>query len=302
MDRQIESILVPTDGSDGARVGSRRAVDLAARVDADFHVLSVVETRETSGVTVDQGDDAGADRDEQLHAAAREAVDREADLARAHLSGDVSTAVEDGVPHEAITEYARRHDVDLIVMGTHGRSGVERLLLGSVGEKTLRTATVPVVLVPPAADLVEIGEGSYDRILVPTDGSEEAADAVEWGISLATALDGTIHGLYAVDTSYFTGVADTGAIYDALERTGRDALETVRSRARAADVDVVGNLATGPAARAILDYAAEHEVDAIAMGTHGRSGVERYLIGSVTETVVRRADVPVCCVPPADGD
>jgi nucleotide-binding universal stress UspA family protein len=91
-----------------------------------------------------------------------------------------------------------------------------------------------------------------------------------------------------------------GEIYDALEEAGRDALETVRSRARSADRTVTGHIASGPAARAILSYSEKHDIDMIVMGTHGRTGVERYLIGSVTETVVRNADVPVCCVPMDD--
>lgn len=91
-------------------------------------------------------------------------------------------------------------------------------------------------------------------------------------------------------------------MHAALEKAGRAALERVREQARAKDVGVEGSLATGPAAGIVLDYAAEHDIDLMAMGTHGRSGVSRYLIGSATETVVRRAPVPVCSVPMGEGE
>lgn len=143
----------------------------------------------------------------------------------------------------------------------------------------------------------DIGDGLYESVLLPTDGSEEAELAIEWGITLAEVFDATVHTVYSFDTSRFGGAEGMGEIHDALEQTGREALETVRKRARAADISVAGTIASGPAARTILSYSEEHDVDLIVTGTHGRSGLQRYLIGSVTEAVVRNADVPVCCVP-----
>lgn len=294
MSRTIDSVLVPTDGSEGARIGARRGIDLAATAGADLHVVSVVDTHE-----IESGEASGDQTEQErlLETEAQQAIDSISGLARTHLSGRVTTAIERGTPFRTINEYVDTHDIDLIVMGTHGRTGLERAILGSVAEKTLRTAAVPIVTVTPNADLGEIGDGRYEDILLPTDGSEGAELAIEWGTTLAQVYDATVHTVYSVDTSRFGGAEEIGAIYDALEQTGRDALETVRKRARAADISVTGNIANGPAARTILSHAEEDDVDLIVMGTHGRSGVRRYLIGSVTETVVRHADVPVCCVP-----
>lgn len=205
-----------------------------------------------------------------------------------------------GVPYRAITDYADAHGIDLVVMGTHGRTGIEQFLLGSVAEKTLRTATVPVLTVPPDAGTVGIDDVEYGTVLLPTDGSEGAEIAVGWGVTLADLFDATLHTVYSVDTSRFPSDDGMDGIHDALERVGRYALETVRESARAAGVSVVGNLGNGPAARMILSYADEYDVDLIVMGTHGRAGIDRYLIGSVTEEVVRNADVPVWCVPLTD--
>lgn len=295
MVQSIDSILVPTDGSDGAMAAARRAIDLADRAGAALHVVSVVEVPAGESGQPDETD--RADRGELLDADADRAIESVAITAQEHLSESVVTAVESGTPFRRITEYADEHDVDMIVMGTHGRTGLERFLLGSVAEKTLRTSPVPVCTVSPAAGEIEIGATSYDTVLLPTDGSEGAERAMDWGIAIADLYDGTVHTVYSVDTSRFTSTGSVASLHEQLERTGRRALESVRDRAVAADVNVVANLGTGPAARMILDYADEHDVDLIAMGTHGRSGAERYLVGSVTETVVRHADVPVCSVP-----
>ncbi|WP_058997207.1 universal stress protein [Haloarcula sp. CBA1127] len=294
MSQTINSILVPTDGSDGARIGARRGIDLAATLGADLHVLSAVDARD---IEPDLNSDGQTDRERLLEEEAERAVDSIARLARAHLSGQITTAVESGIPFQVINDYVDARDIDLIVMGTQGRTGFERVVLGSVAEKTLRTADVPIVTVTPDGDIVEIGDQRYDNVLLPTDGSEGAELAVEWGITLAEVFDATIHTMYSVDTSRFGGAEGSAEIHDALEQTGQEALETVHERARDAGVSVAGNIASGPAARAILSYSEEHDIDLIAMGTHGRSGLTRYLTGSVTETVVRNATVPVCCVP-----
>lgn len=300
MEQTIESVLVPTDGSRGARAGVRRGIDLAARVDAELHTLSVVDTREVEPSLSDLGSDSPTDQEDLIEEAER-AVEAVAELARNHLTRPVTTAVEWGVPFQSITEYADAHDIDIIVMGTHGRTGIEQFLLGSVAEKTLRTAGVPVLTVPPSADTPEIGDVEYENVLLPTDGSEAAEIAVDWGIALAEMYDATVQTVYSVDTSRFPSSEGMADLHDALERIGRDALEGVRESARASGVSIAANLGNGPAARMILSYADDHEVDLIVMGTHGRSGVDRYLIGSVTEEVVRNANVPVCCVPMTDA-
>jgi nucleotide-binding universal stress UspA family protein len=292
----LESILIPTDGSDGAMAGARRGVNLAAAAGADVVTLSVIDDRETEpSLALDP--DGRTEREELLEEQASHAVDRVRTLAQRHLSGTVETAVEWGIPFDTIIDYAEQHDIDLIVMGTHGRSGLQRVLLGSVAEKVLRASSVPVLMVPPAADTADVGVGRYENVLVPTDGSEGAEVAVEWGITLASIYDAMVHTVYSIDVSRFGGNVDRIDIYGALEQVGREAIESIREATRSAELSGTGTLGSGPATRVILAYADEHDVDLIVMGTHGRSGVERYLIGSVTEGVVRNASVPVCCVP-----
>lgn len=137
----------------------------------------------------------------------------------------------------------------------------------------------------------------YDDILVPTDGSDCARRAVEEAINLARAFDAALHTLYVVDTE-LSGVQGGGAaVFDELESEGERIVRDVIERAEDAGVDTVeASVAAGVPYRAILDYCEEYGIDLMVMGTHGRTGLQRTLVGSVTEKVVRTADVPVLTV------
>lgn len=292
MSRLIESILIPTDGSEGALAGARCGLALASRTGADVDVLSVVEAPA-------EADDAELELPlSSLEDRATEAVEEVAEMVRDYDPAiDVETAVTRGTPFQTIREYASRREIDVVAMGTKGRSGLEGFLLGSVTENVIRTARTPVLAVPPDADDLPIADVAFEDLLLPTDGSEGAEIATEWGIALATELESMVHALNVVDTSPFSGVTEPGEIVGALEREGEAAIEAVRERARNAGVSVSGSVATGAPAKAILAYATEHDVDLIVMGTHGKTGIGQWFLGSVTENVVRGADVPVLCVP-----
>lgn len=136
----------------------------------------------------------------------------------------------------------------------------------------------------------------YSRILIPTDGSEGSDEAAKHAIDLATTYDAALHTIYVIQTDVGPDAGMVG-VFDALEEAGKNAIEGVIGQAEAADVETVeGSLAEGTPHRAILDYVEEHGIDLIVMGTHGRTGIDRYLLGSVTEKVVRMADVPVLTV------
>lgn len=137
----------------------------------------------------------------------------------------------------------------------------------------------------------------YDRILVPTDGNDGAESALEQAIDLARQYDAALHAIYAIDTPAFSSELDVGVVYDAFEELGRKAVDEIAQQANAAGIDTVETaVLTGSPHRAILSYADDHDIDLIVMGTHGRRGLDRYLLGSVTERVVRLADVPVLTV------
>lgn len=143
----------------------------------------------------------------------------------------------------------------------------------------------------------------YDRILVPTDGSEGMAGIVDHALELAAVHDASIHGLYVVDTgSFATLPVETtwNGLTEMLREEGEQALDSFAERV--GDVPVETAIAEGNPSDEIVAYAAEHDCDTIVMGTHGRGGIDRLLLGSVAERVVRAATVPVVIVPVGDAD
>lgn len=143
----------------------------------------------------------------------------------------------------------------------------------------------------------------YDEILVPTDGSPAAEAAIDNAVDLASTYGARIHALYVVDASAFSTVeAGSEMVVEALEEEGEAAVESVRGAAEAAGVEVEGSVTTGTPYRTIIDYIEDNDIDLVVMGTHGRRGLDRLLLGSVTERVVRSADVPVMTVRQPDED
>ncbi|WP_254524782.1 universal stress protein [Natrinema caseinilyticum] len=147
----------------------------------------------------------------------------------------------------------------------------------------------------------------YDRILVPTDGSPEVEDALEYAFDLARTHDATLRTLYVVNAAGYSGLPMETAlegITDALHGKGRSAVDRVEERAPD-DVAVEREVREGSPSHVIVDEADPDECDLVVMATHGRGGIGRLLLGSVTERVVRRASVPVLTVqvdPEGAGD
>ena len=137
----------------------------------------------------------------------------------------------------------------------------------------------------------------YNEILVPTDGSPASDAAIEHAIDLAAQYGARLHALYVVDgAAYSTLEAGSEIVVEALQSEGETATQRVADAAADAGIDTTTTVTTGTAYQSIRDYVAENGIDVIVMGTHGRKGLDRYLLGSVTERVVRTADVPVLTV------
>jgi nucleotide-binding universal stress UspA family protein len=142
----------------------------------------------------------------------------------------------------------------------------------------------------------------YDEILLPTDGSDAAEAAVEHAIRLARTYDARVHVLYVVEPPP-AAEYDATSVLDALRREGDRVTDQTADRLERSELATVTAVRTGAAHRVILDYAAESGIDLVVMGTHGRRGLGRVLLGSVAEKVVRLADQPVMTVRHTDdGD
>jgi nucleotide-binding universal stress UspA family protein len=286
----FDSILVPTDGSPGSERAFEVAVTLAGNHGATVHVLAVVNEH---GPTDDSWDYDGDSPAEAF-------IEAQAD--RVDTSGlTVTPVVREGAVHQEILDYADEADIDLVAMGTHGRTGVRRFLLGSVTEKVVRLADVPVLSVKADA---EPGTVSFDDILLPTDGSSGAEAAIDPAGALASETDATVHLVSVVDTRSLGIDVGSTVIVDKLEAVATEAVGTASDRLSELGVGTVETaVAHGVPYRALLDAIEDTDADLVVIGTHGRTGIDRYLLGSVAEKLVRTSPVPVMTVrAPGAGD
>jgi len=283
-----ENILVPFDGSEGAAEVLHHASEIAHWADATLELLYVADTTRDS-VTVVEGRtvDALEQRGEDVVDEAAKTLDT--------LGVAYDTDVVQGNPAPTIVDYAERYDQDLIVMPTHGREGLSRYLVGSVTEKVVRLSSVPVLTVRMQPD--ETLVFPYEDVLVPTDGSAAATYAADHVLSLAASLDATVHVLSVVDDSVLGLDVRSAASGEESERAATEAVEEVVSKAEARGVtDAVGSVEHGSPVEAILDYIDSNDVHMVGLGTTGRTGTDRILLGSVAEKTVRAAPVPVMTV------
>lgn len=137
----------------------------------------------------------------------------------------------------------------------------------------------------------------YDDLLVPTDGSEAATDAARHAYSLAERYDATVHVLAVVEQSESASIIGRGdQKLEALQENGTESTQRIVEEALSRDIDATGAVEVGNPDRTILEYAEDHDVDMIVMSTHGRSGVGRFLMGSVTERVIRGGEIPTLAI------
>jgi nucleotide-binding universal stress UspA family protein len=144
--------------------------------------------------------------------------------------------------------------------------------------------------------------GVYDDILLPTDGSDAANAAVDNALSLAVKYDARLHVLYVADTTEYSMVTFEDDVVDPLQQEGEGVVDDVVQRAETEGVVAKGVVMQGGVFETIQNYVADEGIDAIVMGTHGRRGLGRALLGSVTERIVRTSDVPVLTVRQTDEE
>lgn len=307
-------ILVPVDFSGTSDAALRRASDLAERTGAVLHILHVVPGPASSGQRFD-------DLPEQDRAFYRRFWDEADEQMTAFLHwidpGDirVKRVLSGGLPSRVTLEYAEREKIDLIVMGTHGRRGLRRFLLGSVAGEVLRRATVPLMIVPEAS----AGRKPLRQVLAPTDFSEASHLALPVAAGLAGLYGANLDLLHALEPiRYIEALTGTEVATEMLpdlrtlaehrlEAFAVDAAEAITDGDEYDDAPVEGggrvlshirpHLAEGRAAETIAEFARSQGTDMIVMAKHGLHGVERWLVGSVTERVCRLTPCPVLVVP-----
>lgn len=294
-------ILVPVDLSPLSLLAVRYAAALARHDQATLCLLHAVQdlTPLTAG-----GGDYSAVAAQYLGEAESEAKRALEKAVPAEVTQGLEVFRETvvGAAGERILEFAKSRQIDLICIGTHGRGGLKRMLLGSVAERVVQHAGCPVLVVrqragapadPPDAAL------SLRRILVPVDFSETNQSAIAEGAELAVRFGAELHLLYVVEDSSpaLTKTAATSPVFRSyvqdLTTNGEKDLAAVAVPASVPASSVHRQVAVGDPIDKITAHAREHEIDLVVMSTHGRTGASHWLLGSVAERVVRSAPCPV---------
>ena len=302
---RLRRILVPVDGSAFSEHALRWAVELAHRADAAID-LAFVNVLPPSVVLGDVGLAGQWERNAISHA--HEYLDGLA--SRIHEHDDVSLeklVVRDTSAARALVRLARARDIGLTVMATHGRSGAARVWLGSVAEAFVRESPAPVLLLHPHGEHETTlrADRLFSRVLVALDGSRNGDAALAEAALIAGLGGGRIDLLHVVDSlSLAAGAHQVETLHlQSLEQERRQGFAYLEQRARQlratgfeADTAVVIDAMP---ARAVIDHAKRVDADLVVVGTRGRKGFSRALMGSVAEAVVRGATQPVLVVPSA---
>lgn len=287
----IRRILFPTDLSVGARQAFPQAAYLADQHDAELHILTVANDRTEGEGDIPIPTDTLA---EWI------GTPPDADSPRGTVEALSITQkrIEAAAAAEGILAYTEDEDIDLVVMGTHGRRGVTRLLFGSVTEEVVRNAPCPVLTVRTGA--ADSPERAVQRLLVPIDFSEASEVALRHAMEIARTYDAELDLLHVVEEVVYPS---TYGVEPAHFPTQEIRLRVERQlgnlvRENMDDEHVTNSVLVGYAPTSILDHVEENDIDLVVIATHGRTGLDRLLLGSVAERVIRRCPAPVFVVKP----
>lgn len=279
----IQNVLFATDFSASARTAADHAVLLAQRHEAVLHVLHVAPLSRGK-YSMKEGDDRLAGSIDVPAALPVTQTQK-----RSHSAAD------------GIREYAEAQQIDLVVLGTRGQSGLRRLAMGSVAEAVVRQAACPVLTVRAREEAGEPGDAPHQiqRILAPVDFSDTSRRALLYARELAALYEAHVDLLHISAHADFHRGSGADVVYETPEEpVSRREREKARlaSMAKGGKLEAKVHAVYGYPHGGILDFAEERGTDLIVIGTHGRSGMERVLLGSVAERVIRQAPCPVFTV------
>jgi nucleotide-binding universal stress UspA family protein len=299
----LKRVLCPVDLSELSIHALAYAGSIAEWYRSDLTVLHVVPTfdpMEVRGALFDPVQFVYPMTPEQIEERLRDAVR----AAGVTLDG-ARVAARAGEPTDVILREVLATEADLVVMATHGRRGWDRLMLGSVAEKVLRSARCPVLTVPPS-DAHTPARMALSAVLCPVDFSPTAQHAVEFAMDVANRAKASVTFLHVVEwladedprgTSHFA----VPEFRRYLMQDAREQLEALVARQPCLERGIAVEVAAGRAHRQIARIASEMKADLIVLGAHGRGGPPLAPLGSTTEQVVRAAPCPVLTVHPPNG-
>jgi nucleotide-binding universal stress UspA family protein len=296
------NIMVPLDGSSFSRDAMLAGLRIASRSGATLRLVKVAVAPAIPGTP--EGLAPSAEPAKDKHALELSSLYAAAAECRAHANIQVVASLEHGPVVEALTGYAHRNDVDLIVMRSHGRGGIKRVWFGSVADRLIRETGLPVLIVrPPSVATALEGGTNINRILVPLDGSELAERALSPAIRLASVDEASITLLRVVTAwkQREPGVLEShlGPASAAEVAEAQRYLDSVMAWRSEPSLRIGTRVViSSDPAMSILDVAREIEADAITLATRGRGALRRAASGSVSDRVMRESEVSTIVLHP----
>jgi nucleotide-binding universal stress UspA family protein len=293
---EIKRILCPVDLSELSHHALDQARALAKWYEADITVLHVLSTPQPLPPAAGMPPVYVQPLTPEPHDSTED-VRRFYGLSDPTKEARVHVVVAEGTPAKEIVAYAESLPADLLVMSTHGRGGFERLFLGSVTEKVLRSTRVPVLTVPPPVQ--QVGSVLYKTILCPLEFSDPSTRALEYALTLAEEADATLILLHVIEALADVTVpseVDQFSVpeyYRLREEEARARLKSALPEEARVWCTPEERVVFGKAYRVILQTAEEVNADIIVMGVHGQGALNRFLFGSTTHHVIREAHCPV---------
>ena len=289
--KDVTRILVTTDLSANSQVALPWADALADKLNAEMTFLCVINPHPFTGLDNCTMPHAMGFNVEETEVEAQKKMKKILALQSIDREVEVRT-IRNAIPHEGILRMIKVVEYDYVVMATHGYTGMEVVLLGSVTGRVVRHCPCPVLCVRGISD-----EVSINRILCPTDFSDRAQIGVDEGVSLAEKFDAQIDLLHVAHCDSNYGYAAYAASGDDNEnqKLCRSKLDEVASRVNGVTVDKW--LMSGSVPCSINEMADSTPDDLIVMSSHGHSGLVDYLIGRNTERVIRQSHHPVLVCP-----
>ena len=294
-------ILTPLDGSTTAEKVLPYTRFVAGQLKLPIELLAVVDIVE---MTTHISADRALHLDTMIEDSVRNSERYLGRVAGTFPGASTKCRVEKGKAEQVIIETAAADEGTLITMATHGRSGINRWLLGSIAEKVLRGATNPLLVVRATEEAKADNVATLKSIVMPLDGSELAESVLPTVAELAKTLKLEVvlfraysipYSAYASAEGYYA--VDYEELLKAMREEAVDYLEKKTEAVKKLGIDKVSCVAKeGFAADEIISLSRKSPDNLIAMCTHGRSGVKRWVLGSVTETVVRHSADPVLVI------
>ncbi|BAU23268.1 uspA domain-containing protein [Caldimicrobium thiodismutans] len=282
-----KKIMACLDGSEESFNAYRNAIRIAKELSAELLAINVVplKTEISSALSLFLGM-------KDIFIKGGEKILKEAEEIAGEENFKVKLILDEGEPFQRIVDTALAEEVDLLVMGKTGKTGLAKGILGSTAMRTIGASPVDVLIIPKEKTL------QFKKLLVPTDGSSYAEKATLRALEIAKTFKSEVFLLSVVEIPFelYEAPGEIAKLTETLKTSADELIRREKIKFKSEGLSVQGLIMEGVPEERILETASKEDIDLIIMGSHGKTGLKRLLMGSVTEMVINTGDKPVLVV------